>query len=128
MMHSSQTHRLTLFPFKEYLTMLKQATLAAVVLLTAMTAQSAFAGADCPANPKDQWLSELDMQKKIVNDYGWVIYKFKTDDECYEVYGMAPKEEVKPADAATPAVAPEMVKVEAYFNTATGEVVKKEMD
>ncbi len=115
--------------------MLKQATLAAVVLLTAMTAQTAFAAADCPANPKDKWLSELDMQKKIVNDYGWVIYKFKTDGECYEVYGMAPKEEVKPADtaapaadAATPAVAPEMVKVEAYFNTATGEVVKKEMD
>ena len=65
--------------------MLKQASLAAVVLLTAMTAQSAFAGADCPANPKDKWLSELDMQKKIVNDYGWVIYKFKTDGECYEV-------------------------------------------
>ena len=115
--------------------MLKQATLAAVVLLTAMTAQTAFAAADCPANPKDKWLSELDMQKKIVNDYGWVIYKFKTDGECYEVYGMAPKEEAKPAAEAdkavapaVPAAAPEMGKVEAYFNTATGEVVKKEMD
>ncbi len=115
--------------------MLKQASLAAVVLLTAMTAQSAFAGADCPANPKDKWLSELDMQKKIVNDYGWVIYKFKTDGECYEVYGMAPKDDAaKPAAegdkvaATTPAVAPEMTKVEAYFDTATGEVVKKDME
>ncbi len=115
--------------------MLKQATLAAVMLLTAMTAQTAFAAADCPTNPKDKWLSELDMQKKIVNDYGWVIYKFKTDGECYEVYGMAPKEEAKPvaeadkaAAPAVPAAAPEMGKVEAYFNTATGEVVKKEMD
>ena len=113
--------------------MLKHVSLATVMLLTAMTAQTAFAAADCPANPKDKWLSELDMQKKIVNDYGWVIYKFKTDGECYEVYGLAPKEDAKPvaeADkaAAAPAAAPEMGKVEAYFNTATGEVVKKEMD
>jgi hypothetical protein len=112
--------------------MLKQVSLATVMLLTALTAQTAFARADCPANPKDKWLSELDMQKKVVNDYGWVIYKFKTDGECYEVYGMAPKEDAKPAaeadKAAAPAAAPKMVKVEAYFNTATGEVVKKEMD
>jgi hypothetical protein len=117
--------------------MLKQVSLATVMLLTALTAQTAFAAADCPANPKDKWLSELDMQKKIVNDYGWVIYKFKTDGECYEVYGMAPKEDAKPAAeadkaaapaATAPAAAPEMGKVEAYFNTATGEVVKKEMD
>ena len=114
--------------------MLKHVSLATVMLLTAMTAQTAFAAADCPANPKDKWFSELDMQKKIVNDYGWVIYKFKTDGECYEVYGLAPKEDAKPAAegdkaaAAVPAAAPEMGKVEAYFNTATGEVVKKEMD
>jgi hypothetical protein len=113
---------------------LKQASLVAVMLLTAITTQTAFARADCPANPKDKWMSELDMQKKVVNEYGWVIYKFKTDGECYEVYGMAPKEETKPADkaaapaTAAPAAAPKMVKVEAYFNTATGEVVKKEMD
>lgn len=112
--------------------MLKQVSLAAAVLLTAFSAQTVFAAADCPANPKDKWMSELDMQKKIVNEYGWVIYKFKTDGECYEVYGMAPKEDAKPATegdkAAAPAAVPEMGKVEAYFNTATGEVVKKEMD
>lgn len=114
--------------------MLKQASLAAVMLLTAITAQTAFARADCPANPKDKWMTELDMQKKIVNEYGFVIYKFKTDGECYEIYGMGPEEDTKPAaadataPAAAPAAAPKMVKVEAYFNTATGEIVKKEMD
>lgn len=110
--------------------MLKQVSLVAVMLLTAITAQTAFARADCPANPKDKWMSELDMQKKVVNEYGFVIYKFKTDGECYEIYGMAPKEDAKPADkaAAAPATAPKMSKIEAYFNTATGEIVKKEMD
>jgi hypothetical protein len=117
--------------------MLKQASLAALALMAVMAAQSALAGADCPANPKEKWMSELDMQKKIVNDYGFVIYKFKVDDECYEIYGMGPKEAAAPAaeagkaataDAAAPAAKPEMVKIEVYFNTATGEIVKKEMD
>jgi hypothetical protein len=76
-----------------------------------------FAGADCPSVPKDEWLSELDMQKKIVNDYGFVIYKFQIDDNCYEIYGAAPKDD----DAN------QWEKIEVYFAPNTGEIVKKKM-
>jgi hypothetical protein len=76
-----------------------------------------FAGADCPSVPREQWLSELDMQKKIVNDYGFVIYKFKVDDNCYEIYGAAPKD----GDAS------QWEQVEIYFDPSNGEIVKKKM-
>lgn len=71
-------------------------------------AQGALAGADCPAAPKDQWLSELDMQKKIVNEYGFSIDKFKIDDNCYEIYGKS--------DGG---------KIEVYFNPVDGAIVKQ---
>ncbi|OUD15392.1 PepSY domain-containing protein [Thioflexithrix psekupsensis] len=75
------------------------------------------AGADCPSVPREQWLSELDMQKKIVNDYGFVIYKFKIDDNCYEIYGAASKE----SDAS------QWEKIEVYFDPSNGDIVKKKM-
>ncbi len=98
--------------------MLKQTIFAMAALCGALAAPLAMAGADCPANPKDQWMTESAFQKKAVNDLGYVIYKFKVDGECYEIYGKAPKE----GDANT------LEKVEAYFNTATGEVVKKKVE
>lgn len=98
--------------------MLKQASFAAIALMGVLATQTAFAGADCPANPKDKWMSEADFQKKAINELGYVIYKFKVDGDCYEIYGMAPKD----GDAAT------LEKVETYFNTATGEVVKKNLE
>lgn len=98
--------------------MLKSVLFASLALLGTMTAQTAMASADCPANPKDKWMTEADFQKKAINELGYVIYKFKVAGECYEIYGMAPKD----GDAAT------QEKVEAYFNTATGEVVKKKVE
>ena len=122
--------------------MLKQTSVFGAVLVAAMSTQAAFAGADCPKNPKEQWLSELDMQKKIVNDYGYIIDRFKADGDCYEIYGRAPKsvatktETQASTDPATKETTTtttkttetELVKIEVYFNTATGEIVKKEVD
>lgn len=87
-----------------------------LMLLTATMAQTTLADANCPANPKEHWMSELDMQKKIVNEYGFVIHKFKVDGECYEIYG---------TEANEVAGASEAVKIEVYFNTTSGEIVKK---
>lgn len=95
--------------------MFKSITLTAFTLTALLSAHAALAGADCPKAPKEEWLSELDMQKKIVNEYGFTIHKFKVDDNCYEIYGMAPKE----ADSD------EWVKTEVYFNTVTGDIVKQ---
>ena len=95
--------------------MLKQ-TLTALALVTASTA--VFAGPDCTSEPQEKWMSVLDMQKKIVNDYGFTMEKFKvTSGNCYEIYGAAPKEEGSD----------EMVKAEIYFNPLDGEIAKKSL-
>ena len=116
--------------------MLKQVGMAAMLLFAVSATQSAFAGADCKEYPKDKQMSELDMQKKVVNEYGFVIDKFKKDDNCYEVYGRAPKSVAmkagaKEGDAAATAPAPaddKVVKIEVYFDMADGSIVKKEVD
>ncbi len=92
-------------------------TTSLIGLLMLSMAPMVFAGADCPNVPKEQWLSELDMQKKIVNEYGFVIYKFKIDDNCYEIYGSAPK----PDDDS------QWARIEVYFDPSNGEIVKQKM-
>lgn len=82
-----------------------------------LPAGQVLAAADCPKAPKEQWLHVLDMQKKIVNEYGFAIKKFETSGDCYEIYGWGLN------DAKT-----EFVKIEVYFNPVTGEIVKKEME
>lgn len=82
-----------------------------------LTAGQVLAAADCPKAPKEQWMHVLDMQKKIVNEYGFAIKKFETSGDCYEIYGWGLN------DAKT-----EFVKIEVYFNPVTGEIVKKEME
>lgn len=74
----------------------------------------ALASADCPKAPKDQWLHVLDMQKKIVNEYGFAIKRFLTDGHCYEIYGWGLNE-----------AGDKFVQIEVYFNPVTGEIVKK---
>lgn len=96
----------------EYLTMTK-----ARLLLTASTlllSGALHAGANCPDVPESQWMHILDMQKKIVNEYGFAIKKFQTDGHCYEIYGWG-----KSADGKR------FEKIEVYFNPVTGEIVKK---
>lgn len=77
----------------------------------------ASAAADCPKAPPSQWLHVLEMQKKIVNEYGFAIKKFQTDGHCYEIYGWG-----KSADGK------KFEKIEVYFNPVTGEIVKKNVE
>lgn len=85
------------------------------LLLTGLTS-TAFAGANCEKHPESEWLTPLDLQKKIVNEYNFAIKKFKVDGNCYEIYGWE-----------TSAAGKEQ-KVEVYFDTKTGDIVKKEVD
>ncbi len=72
---------------------------------------SAFAKADCMAHPKDQWISQQAF-KTALEKRGFQVKTFKVSDNCYEMYGKSPKGK----------------KVEMYFDTKTGEIVKKEID
>ena len=84
--------------------------------LLVMMSQAALAGADCAEYSESERMSVFDLQKKIVNEYGFAIKKFKVDDNCYEIYGweaLASGEEQR---------------VEVYFDMATGAIVKKEVD
>lgn len=90
----------------------------ALALIFAGTAQLSFAGADCPKYPKSSWLSEFEMQKKIVNEYGFAIKKFLIDDNCYEIYGWEKSADAKDGKR----------RIEVYFDPKTGDIVKKEVD
>jgi len=91
--------------------------IASFFISTLLLSASLHAGADCQEHPKNEWLHVLDMQKKIVNDYGFAIKKFQTSGDCYEIYGWGLNE------AKT-----EFVKIEVYFDTKTGDIVKKKED
>ena len=72
---------------------------------------SAFAGANCPKHPKDQWIPEAQAKAKI-EAQGYKIRKFKVDGNCYEIYGR--NKEGK--------------KVEIYYDAKTLEPVKSEIE
>jgi hypothetical protein len=74
----------------------------------ALVISPAFAGAPCTKHPKSEWLSEGEMKAQIENA-GYQIKKFKVDGDCYEIYGSDSNGK----------------KVEIYFDTKSGEVVKK---
>ena len=74
------------------------------------------ASADCPEAPRAQWLHVLDMQKKIVNEYGFAIKRFLTSGDCYEIYGWGLNE-----------AGDEFVQIEVYFDPVSGEIVKKKI-
>jgi len=76
-------------------------------LSIALAAPSAFAGADCTAHPQPEWIPEAEMKKRL-EAQGYTIKKFKIDGNCYEIYG-------KNKDGK---------KVEIYFDTKTGDIVK----
>ncbi|MGB0849032.1 MAG: PepSY domain-containing protein [Thiolinea sp.] len=91
--------------------------LSAFLLTAACTlAAPALAGPDCTEEKQDKWISVMDMQKKIINDYGFTIDMFKvTSGNCYEIYGkMLKGEEDK-----------KWVKTEVYFDPLNGEIVKQ---
>ena len=81
--------------------------------LLMLMSQAVLAGADCAEYAESERMSVLDLQKKIVNDYGFVIWRWKVDGNCYEIYG---KETLASGEEQ---------RVEVYFDMATGEIVKK---
>lgn len=86
----------------------------ALALALTLSAGGAFASADCPAAPREKWLHVLDMQKMIVNEYGFAIKRFLTDGNCYEIYGWGLNDKRD-----------RYVEMEVYFNPVTGAIVKK---
>lgn len=82
-----------------------------VALMLACGAGAALADADCPAAPKDTWLSEADMKQKVA-DLGYKADVFKVSGNCYEIYG-------KNKDGKD---------VEVYFNPVDGSIVKEEVE
>ncbi len=81
---------------------------ALVGLLILLASSVSFAGADCPAAPKDKWMPEAKMKEMILSQ-GYKIKKFKVDGNCYEIYGWDK----------------EGKKVEIYYNPVDGSVVKE---
>jgi hypothetical protein len=65
------------------------------------------AAASCQKHPKEEWIPEADMKKKI-EAQGYKIKKFKVDGDCYEIYGWDK----------------EGKKAEVYFDTKDGSIVK----
>lgn len=81
---------------------------------TLLTAGQAFGGAECPEAPQSQWLSKIEMQRKILNDYRFAIRSFVIDNNCYEIYGWETDEKGL-----------ETRQIEVYFNPVNGKIVKK---
>ena len=57
-----------------------------LMLVMVLVSGSAFAGANCPKNAKNEWIPEADAKAKIAAQ-GYNIKKFKVDGNCYEIYG-----------------------------------------
>ncbi len=94
---------------------MKKLTITGLVLAASLTTTVAFAGPDCTEEPKDKWMSVMDMQKKIINDYGLTIDMFKsTSGNCYEIYGKEQKEGAE-----------EWTKTEIYFHPISGDIVQQ---
>lgn len=76
-----------------------------------LSVTSAWAAADCPVHPKEEWAKEETL-KQALQDEGYRIKKFKVDGNCYEIYG-------RNKDGK---------KVEIYFDTKTLDIVKAEVE
>lgn len=69
---------------------------------------------ECTDQPREKWLHPIEVQKKIINEYGFAIKKFQNAGSCYEIYGWALSKDGKKYE-----------EVEVYFNPVTGAIVKK---
>jgi hypothetical protein len=67
----------------------------------------AWAGAKCTAHPKSEWITEEAFKKRLI-EQGYSIKVFKVAGDCYELYGKDKSGQ----------------KVEIYFDTKTGDIVK----
>ena len=68
---------------------------------------TAFAAVKCTAHPKDEWMPQETLKKKIEAE-GTKIKIFKVSGDCYEMYGLNRNGN----------------KVETYYDTKTGEIIK----
>ena len=84
---------------------------AAVLCVAALAPATGWAGANCKAYPKAEWIGEADAKAKIVA-MGYTVTTFKVDGNCYEIYGT--NKDGK--------------KVEIYFDTKSLDVVKAEIE
>ena len=82
-----------------------------LLALTMLSASSAFAEANYQAHPKNEQFPQK-KKKKALEKHGFTIKKFKTDGNCYEMYGKSKGGK----------------KVEMYFDTKDGKIVKSEID
>ena len=79
---------------------------AAAMLTVGAAALPAAASDDCKSYPREQWLG-LEAMKAKAESQGFVVRGIEEDDGCWEVKGLKDGK-----------------KVEAYFDPATGELVK----
>lgn len=70
----------------------------------------AFAEAKCDAHPKAEQIPQATFEQALKN-HGFEIKSFKPDGNCYELYGKSKGGK----------------KVEMYFDTKDGHIVKKEV-
>ena len=82
----------------------------AIAIVLFLACAPAFAAANCPKYPKNEWMSEAAAKAKI-EAMGYKIDKFKVDGNCYEIYG----------------VNKEGKKSEVYFDAKTLNVIKAEI-
>jgi hypothetical protein len=85
---------------------------AAAIVAVVLAPSLASASADCPAAPKESWMTEDAMKAKAVELGFPKIKTFKVSGNCYEIYGWNA----------------EGKKAEVYFNPVTGEIVKSEIE
>ena len=78
-----------------------------ILLALALSMTAVHAKKDCTTKDKKEWMKEADFKKKVEAD-GYVIEKFKTSGNCYEIYGK--NKEGK--------------EVEIYFNPVDGSIAK----
>lgn len=90
---------------------MKKFTQLAFLALGLTAGSFAFAEAQCVAHPKNEQIP-LETFKKALENKGFKIKSFKPDGNCYELYAKSPNGK----------------KVEMYFDTKTGDIVKKEID
>jgi hypothetical protein len=86
--------------------MTKRIFVGALVVLF-FSQSSAFAAVKCTAHPKDEWMPQETLKKKIEAE-GTKIKNFKVSGDCYEMYGLNRNGN----------------KVETYYDTKTGEIIK----
>jgi len=77
------------------------------LLLVSILPMQAWASANCPSYPKEEWASESALRKTL-EEQGYKIKKLKIDGNCYEIYG-------RNKDGK---------KVEIYFDMKTLAIVK----